>query len=213
MAGGKLESRSGMTVVGILGGIGSGKSLVAEQLQQMGAELFSADEAGHQALEDPSVVETLVGRWGDAILDSGGRLDRQAIAERVFQGPQADIERAFLENLTHPLIAAKMDLFVDRVGQRDDLSLAVIDAALLIEAGWDRGCDELLFVSVDDEIRWDRCRQRGWSREQWEAREASQLSLDQKRARASLVIDNNSDQASLCSRLADLVDAGGQLDS
>ena len=209
----KSESRSGTIVVGILGGIGSGKSLVAEQLRQMGAEVFSADEAGHQALDDSAVMETLVGRWGDAILDSQGHLDRQAIAERVFQGPEADSEREFLEGLTHPLIAREMSLFVERLRQRGDLQLAVIDAALLVEAGWDKACDKLLFVAVDDETRWDRCRERGWSRQQWEAREASQLSIDEKRARASLVIDNNSDPDSLRSRLAVLVDEQELLDS
>ncbi|MFP6648724.1 MAG: dephospho-CoA kinase, partial [Pirellulaceae bacterium] len=183
----KTESRSGTTVVGILGGIGSGKSLVAEQLRQMGADLFSADEAGHQALDDPAVMEKLVGRWGEAIQDADGRLDRQAIAERVFQGPGADREREFLEGLTHPRIASEMKLFIDLHQQHDGACLAVIDAALLIEAGWDTACDELLFVEVDDETRWDRCRQRGWSRQQWEAREASQLSIDEKRARASMV--------------------------
>jgi dephospho-CoA kinase len=209
----KPVSRSGTIVVGILGGIGSGKSLVAEQLRQMGAEVFSADEAGHQALDDSSVMETLVGRWGDAILDSQGHLDRQAIAERVFQGPEEDSEREFLEGLTHPWIAREMSLFVERLRQRGDLQLAVIDAALLVEAGWDKACDKLLFVAVDDETRWDRCRQRGWSRQQWEAREASQLSIDEKRARASLVIDNNSDPDSLRSRLAVLVDEQELLDS
>ena len=209
----KPESRSGTIVVGILGGIGSGKSLVAEQLRQMGAEGFSADEGGHNLLNDPSVLETLVGRWGDAILDSDGRLDRHAIAERVFQGPGADTEREFLEGLLHPRIATEMSLFVDHLQQSDDLRLAVIDAALLVEAGWDTACDELLFVAVDDETRWDRCRQRGWSRQQWESREASQLSIDEKRARASLVIENNSDPDSLRSRLAALIDKAGLLDS
>lgn len=209
----KPENRSGTIVVGILGGIGSGKSLVAEQLRQMGAEVFSADEAGHQALGDSAVMETLVGRWGDAVLDSHGHLERQAIAERVFHGPEADREREFLEGLTHPWIAREMSLFVDRLRQRADLQLAVIDAALLVEAGWDKACDKLLFVEVDDEIRWDRCRERGWSRQQWEAREASQLSIDEKRARASLVIENNSDPESLRSRLAMLVDEQELLDS
>ena len=89
----------------------------------------------------------------------------------------------------------------------------MIDAALLVEAGWDKACDKLLFVAVDDETRWDRCRERGWSRQQWEAREASQLSIDEKRARASLVIDNNSNPDSLRSRLAVLVDEQVLLDS
>ena len=209
----KLESRSGTIVVGILGGIGSGKSLVAKQLGQMGAEVFSADEAGHQALSDPAVMETLVDRWGDSTLDSNGHLDRQAIAERVFKGPEADREREFLEGLTHPWIARQMNLFVERLRQRGDVPLVVIDAALLVEAGWDTACDKLLFVEVDDETRWDRCRERGWSRQQWVAREASQLSIDEKRSHASLVIDNNSDPDSLRSRLAVLVDEQELLDS
>ena len=78
----KPENRLGTIVVGILGGIGSGKSLVAEQLRQMGAAVFSADEAGHQALDDPDVMEMLVGRWGDAIQDSDGRLELKVVCTR-----------------------------------------------------------------------------------------------------------------------------------
>ena len=213
MAGEKARGRAGTIVVGILGGVGSGKSLVAEQLRQMGAEVFSADEAGHRALDDPAITGELVARWGDTILAADGRLDRQAIAERVFQGPDAERELEFLEQLTHPRIGREMKVFLDQVRQRDDLRLAVIDAALLLEAGWDTACDELLFVAVDDEIRWQRCQQRGWSRQQWEAREASQKSLDEKQARASFVIDNNSDETVLRSRLQEMIGETGKLDS
>ena len=209
----KGQSRAGSTVIGILGGIGSGKSLVTKQLQQMGAEVFSADEAGHKALDDPSVINTLVSCWGDAILDSDGRLDRKAIAERVFQGPDAVADRELLERLVHPLIAEQMRVFVDSFEQRDDVPLVVIDAALLLEAGWDAACDELIYVAADEETRWNRCQQRGWTRQQWEAREATQLSLDEKRARSTLFVDNNSDQASLLLKLEAIFGEGQKGDS
>lgn len=213
MTGGMESSSSGVTVVGILGGIGSGKSLVAEILLQMGAEVFSADEVGHRALDDPLIMEQLVARWGAGILATDGHPDRQAIAAQVFQGPDADSELAFLEQLTHPRIGRELEVFIQQVQQRHDLRLAIIDAALLLEAGWDTACDELLFVEVDGETRWERCQRRGWSREQWEAREASQRSLDDKRGRASLVVDNNSDESALRSHLHEIFGPKGSLDS
>ena len=153
MTGGMESGSSGVTVIGILGGIGSGKSLVAEILLRMGAEVFSADEVGHRALDDPLIMEQLVARWGDGILATDGHPDRQAIAAQVFQGPDADSELAFLEQLTHPWIGRELEVFIQQVRQRHDLHLAVIDAALLLEAGWDTACDELLFVEVDGETR------------------------------------------------------------
>ncbi len=213
MAGGMKNDSSGVTVIGILGGIGSGKSLVAEILLQMGADIFSADDVGHQLLDDPLVREQLVARWGDGILTTDGQPDRKAIAAQVFQGPNAKNELAFLEQLTHPRIGQELEVFIQQVQQRHDLRLAVIDAALLLEAGWETACDELLFVEVDAETRWERCQERGWSREQWEAREASQRSLDEKRGRASLVVDNNSDECALQSHLHEIFGDRVRLDS
>ncbi|MBW8886031.1 MAG: dephospho-CoA kinase [Planctomycetia bacterium] len=92
-----------MLILGLVGGIASGKSVVANVLRDMGAMVLDADQAGHFVLRDPKVIAELRTRWGDTILDSSGQISRRAVAKIVFaQGNEA--ERKFLEQLTHPRI-------------------------------------------------------------------------------------------------------------
>ncbi len=202
--------RMATTVIGIVGGIGSGKSLVASQLESLGARLFSADEAGHQALLSEDLKEQLRDRWGDHVLTSAGELDRAVIAERVFHGDQCDAERAFLEQLVHPQIDAAMQSFLQLARSDEALRWAVLDAALLIEAGWDAQCDLVLFVEADDSVRLARCLQRGWTEQQWRDREATQMSLDEKKRRSDQLLVNHGNPQELASELRQLLQIDSQ---
>jgi len=179
-----------MLILGLVGGIASGKSVVANVLRDMGAVVLDADKAGHYVLREPEVIAELRKRWGDGILDSAGQVSRRAVAKIVFaQGNEA--ERKFLEQLTHPRIEAllKQELEAVRNGPEPPPVL-VIDAALLFEAGWDKLCDKILFVDAPRDIRLERAVARGWSTEQFAAREAAQLPPEEKRARSHIVIRN-----------------------
>jgi len=179
-----------MLILGLVGGIASGKSVVANVLRDMGAMVLDADQAGHFVLRDPKVIAELRTRWGDTILDSSGQISRRAVAKIVFaQGNEA--ERKFLEQLTHPRIETllKQELEAIRNGP-DPPPVLVIDAALLFEAGWDKLCDKILFVDAPRDIRLERAVARGWSTEQFAAREAAQLPPEEKRARSHIVIRN-----------------------
>ena len=123
-----------MLILGLVGGIASGKSVVANVLRDMGAMVLDADKAGHFVLREPEVIAELRKRWGDGILDPGSQISRRAVAKIVFaQGNEA--ERKFLEQLTHPRIDAllKQELEAVRTGPQPPPVL-VIDAALLFEA-------------------------------------------------------------------------------
>ena len=180
-----------MRVIGVVGGVAGGKSLVARQLARLGAGLLDADRAGHEALRLPRIEAAAQQRWGRRIFAPDGRIDRPRLAEIVFaDSPQATRERKYLEQLTHPEIGRLLEQEAERLATRGNRA-AVLDAPLLLEAGWDRLCDIVVFVDAPRELRLARARKRGWSEADFAAREAAQESLDLKRKRADVVLDNS----------------------
>jgi len=181
-----------MILIGILGGVASGKSAVSNRLKMLGAVVLDADRAGHEVLREPEVKEALRRRWGDAVFDAAGGVDRRKVAGIVFaETCRGREELAFLEQLTHPRIERRLR------GQLEELSLrgvrvAVLDAPVMLKAGWDRMCDGLVFVDTPRHVRLARARQRGWTEAVLAAREAAQEPLETKRRRAVTLIDNSS---------------------
>jgi dephospho-CoA kinase len=179
-----------MQIVGIVGGVASGKTLVARQFEKLGAGVLEADAAGREVLRMPEVetaIERHFGRW---VFDAEGHVDRARLAEIVFApSPAGARERKYLEQLTHPRIG---DLLRARaeVLAGEGCQVAVLDAPLLFEVGWDELCDKVVFVDSPRPLRQERARSRGWSKEDFAAREGVQKSLDQKRAGADVIIDN-----------------------
>jgi dephospho-CoA kinase len=193
-----------VVVIGITGGIASGKSLVAQQLGQFGAVVLDADRVGHEVLREPPVRAALIARWGTGILDTAGEVRRRVVAERVFAPPpDGPRELAFLEHWTHPRITERIGQQLRELRHRGDIRAVVLDAPVLYKAGWDVYCDVILFVEADAAVRADRARQRGWSESQWRAREAAQPTLDFQQAQASVVLDNSGSPEQLLAQLAE----------
>ena len=179
-----------MKTLGLLGGVASGKSLVSAQLAAMGALILNADRAGHEALRMPEIEAAARQRWGSEIFDGDGHIDRSKLAKIVFAPPpDGPRERKCLEGLTHPEIGRRLAAQVEE--HKDLAPLVVVDAALLFEAGWDKLCDVTAFVDAPRAARLARALQRGWTEEDFAAREGAQDSLDSKRARADWIIDNS----------------------
>jgi dephospho-CoA kinase len=182
-----------MILIGVAGGVASGKSLVSEQLASFGAEIFDADRTGHEVLRESEVKEAIRLRWGDDVFTGAGEVDRSKVAEIVFAPPPTGPEElAYLEQLTHPRIGQRLQ---DRMGElaRCGQTVAVVlDAPVMFKAGWDKLCDKILFVDAPRDLRLARAKSRGWSEMDFEAREATQESLDLKRRRADVIIDNSS---------------------
>ena len=179
-----------MLILGIAGGIASGKSVIANYLRDLGAVVLDADKAGHAVLREPDVIAELRKRWGDRILDAKGQVSRREVAKIVFAAGN-EAEREFLEALTHPRIEAALKQELDAAkSSPDPPPVVAIDAALLFEAGWDKLCDKILFVDAPRDIRLERAVARGWSTEQFAAREVAQLPPEEKRARSHIVIRN-----------------------
>jgi len=188
-----MASAPKIPVVGLVGGIGSGKSAVAAMLGELGCLVSDSDELVRRQYEDPAVRAQLQNWWGPGILDERGLVDRAAVAAIVFRDAA---ERARLEALLHPRVEAERAraFAAAPVGT----PALVIDAPLLLEAGLADQCSEIWFIDAPEEVRKARVHvSRGWSGDEWARREAAQWPLDRKRAAAHHVLRNDGDPASL----------------
>lgn len=197
-------------VIGLIGGIGAGKTSVARQLQRLRPVLIiDADRLGHEALEDPRIKQRLIQHFGPQIQDpQSGAILRHQLAKRVFgTSPRQQADKRFLESVVHPEIRRRIEEQIRENRHREDLDAIVLDAAVLLESGWSDACDAVAFLDVPDELRWQRvAASRGWTREDWKQRECSQLPLAEKRRRATWCIDNAGRPEIAAQRLATLID-------
>lgn len=178
-----------MITIGLIGGVASGKSSVARLLADGGAVILDADRVGHEVLREAAVIDQLTARWGAGILQADGQINRRSVAQIVF-APGNEAERQFLNGVSHPRIAARLEEQLAEL-RKSNCPAAILDAALLLEAGWDKLCDEIVYVGVPHEQRLARARTRGWDEAELARREATQLPLEEKKRRATQVIDNS----------------------
>jgi dephospho-CoA kinase len=178
-------------IIGLVGGVASGKSLAANMLVELGAVHLDADRTGHAVLaEDADVRQALVDRWGKAILDTDGRVDRRAIAKQVFAKSTAGAaNREFLEDLLHPRIRQRLNIERDEAIATGKPAI-VVDAPLLLEADWGSLCDIIVMIDSPRELRLERAAKRGWTEADFDDREAAQWPPEEKRRHADLVIPN-----------------------
>jgi dephospho-CoA kinase len=194
-------------VIGLVGGIASGKSQVARCFAALGAAVIDADVIGHTVLQRPEVVNRLQERFGTEIVDSSGSINRRKLGSLVFgDDPAAAARLRQLEAVVHPLIRAEsLRLLVGyRTSQQAPVA-AVMDAPLLLEAGWDQLCDIILFVDTPEELCLQRAAQRGWDAAHFYARQAAQLSLEKKRQAATHFISGALEEAALRREVAALL--------
>jgi dephospho-CoA kinase len=157
----------------------------------LGAGLLDADRAGHEVLRLPHVEAAAKERWGNGIFGPDGRIDRIRLAQIVFAPePMGPPERKYLEQITHPEIARLLQTQAETYAA-EGKKVAILDAALLLEAGWNEGCSQLVYVDCPREARMERALSRGWSKEDFAAREGVQELLERKRGLADATIDNS----------------------
>jgi dephospho-CoA kinase len=190
-------------VVGILGGIASGKSLVARLLAGDDGAVIEADQVAHAVLASDAITQKVRERFGDAVLGADGRPDRRALAGVVFEDSEA---RAALEGWIHPLVRDRIRAALDAARTA---SIVVLDVPLLLENDREHGlraaCDVLVHVDTPLELRATRAvTERGWAPDELARRERAQLSQDEKRRAAQHVIVNDGGIDQLKARCADL---------
>jgi len=194
-------------VIGLVGGIGAGKSLAAAALARRGGAVVDADRIGHAVLNRPEVVARLVGRWGPGVLRPDGTPDRRAIAAVVFADPA---ERAALEAAVFPGIGRLAREQIAAARADPAVRFVVLDAAVMMEAGWHGVCDKVIYVDAPREVRLRRLAARsGWTADDLTAREAAQMSPAGKMARADAVVVNDGTPDELAARLDGLLAGWG----
>jgi dephospho-CoA kinase len=181
-------------LVGLTGGIGAGKSTVADLLAARGAMIVDADEVARAVVEpgQPALAK-LIDRFGPKILDTDGRLDRGAVAKVAFAD---DASRRDLEAITHPAIN---EAFTSRVAEAPDDAVVVLAVPLLAESeqARKRPYQTVIVVEAPREVRLERLEARGVERTDAEARMAAQASDEERRKLATYVIDNGGDRVAL----------------
>lgn len=192
-----------MKIIGITGGIGSGKTTASEYLKSKGFHVIDADQIAHEIMKPgmPVLIE-LAMVFGEDIVDKNGVLDRKKLAEAAFSDPK---NKEMLEKITHKEIfeeiRRRMDVLADR-GER----FAFLDAALLFETGLEKDCAQTWLIDADEEIRIRRAMDRdGFTREQVIARIKNQMSSTEKRKIASHIVDNSGDLEHLYKQLDRLI--------
>ena len=191
-----------MILVGLTGGIGSGKSTVSQMLRERGAIVIDADAIVHE-LQQPGqpLLQELAVAFGSEILDAEGRLDRAALAAKAF-ADAATLER--LNKIVHPAVGTEMAARLE--AQRDTDNVVVLDIPLLVENPREGLCGTLV-VDIPTELAVERLVQyRNMSRHDAEARIAKQASREARRAIADRVIDNSGDMAALEQQVGDAWD-------
>jgi len=194
--------KSRKPVIGLIGGIGSGKSLVAAEFARRGGRIVSGDKAGHEALTQPTIREQIVRRFGHDVLDASGAVNRKALGRRVFADPA---ERQALEALVFPYIREKLQAEITAARHDAQVTFVVLDAAIMLEAGWNNACDFLVYIHAPRAVRLARlATHRGWSAKEVAARENAQMTLTDKVNCADWAIDNSGTPEETARQVADL---------
>lgn len=181
-----------MLRVGLTGGIACGKSTIAEMLVRRGAHLLSADALAHQTYDPGTATHAeIVRRFGPEILEENGRVNRKRLADVVFPDRIAE-----LNAVVHPAVIEAQNRWMQEVERTDPHGIAVVEAALLLEAGAAKDFDKVIVVTCGFEQRVERYAARvglpiDAARAEVERRSAAQMSDQDKAQRADYVIENS----------------------
>jgi dephospho-CoA kinase len=189
----------GMKVIGLTGGIGSGKSTVAGYLAQLGAAVIDLDKVGHEVLRSGSgIFKSVVKEFGREILDVKGEIDRAKLARIVFKNPDA---LARLNRITHPAIDK---ILMERIEKyrRQGAKAVVLEAAAMLEAGKAAQADEIWVTTAPESTVLKRLHERsGYSEAEAKARIRAQLSDQERIKHADVVIDTDGSLAEVKARV------------
>jgi dephospho-CoA kinase len=193
--------------IGLIGGIGAGKTTAALLLAARGGRIVNADAIGHEALEQPDIRAAVAARWGQGAFAPDGKPDRRAIARIVFADSH---ERGALEGMVFPYIRDRVNSEILRAQGEPACRFVVLDAAVMLEAGWEQVCDRIVYVDAPRPARLARLAAgRGWTDEQLAAREAAQWPAADKMKRANAVAVNDGEPGQLQLQIDRLLEEWG----
>jgi dephospho-CoA kinase len=210
-----MNKLSGMTkakkpIIGILGGMCSGKSTAAAEFARMGCAVIDADEIAHQLLDDDKTKAKIAGLFGKGVLDSDGpstslrtgKISREKLAKIVFDDAGKLLS---LTSVLHPEVLARVEELIARHTSEPKVKAIVLDMPLLVEVGWKKRCDYIIFIDCKPSERLKRAQKTGFfDAEGLKKRENLQISLDKKKRIADNIVNNNSDLSSLSKQIASI---------
>jgi dephospho-CoA kinase len=182
---------AGKPIIGIAGGIGSGKSMIAQIFADQGCLVLNADDQVRTLYADPAIKQTLRTWWGDRVFNSQGDLDRRAIAHIIFADSD---QKKRLESLLHPKVDQLRQAAMQLAANNPQVLAFIWDIPLLFEVDLHLRCDAIVFVDASDAQRLERVRKtRGWDENELRRREKLQLPLDNKRRMSNYILKNTAD--------------------
>lgn len=193
-------------VIGITGGIGTGKSTVLKLLnEKFGFYVFEADKVGHELMKSGEIVyNKIVETFGKEILDDNNEIDRKAMSKLVFSNKE---KLEVLNNIVHPEVIAEMVRRMEYESKNHNINNFVIEAALLIESGCNKICDKVWYIYSDDDTRIERLKKgRGMKEEDIKAVMKNQLKYEEFKTGTSYVIDNSLSIENTCLQIEKLLE-------
>ncbi len=189
-------------IIGILGGMCSGKSTAAVEFAKLGCKVIDADKIAHEVLEEKAIKQKVIAHFGDELLDPSGKIDRTKLADIVFADAE---ELSRLNDIIHPPVIARTEQLIEQYNHQPNVKAIVLDMPLLMEVGLHKRCNTLIFVESEEELRAERARKTGiFDENQFKIRENFQISLDSKQSIADNVISNNSSFSELVKQVFDI---------
>lgn len=196
-------------VIGLVGGIGAGKSTAAGLLAARGGVVINADALGHEALEQDDARRSVIDLFGKRtnLLKPDGRIDRRALGRVVFEN---SADRHALEAVVFPYIRERTYAEIAAAQADPAVRFVILDAAVMLEAGWDGVCDKVVYVDAPRPVRLARVAARShWTDAELAARETAQWPVERKMAAADAVVQNTADCRNLGQQLDELLEAWG----
>jgi dephospho-CoA kinase len=177
-----------VTVIGLTGGIASGKTTVRKMFEELGAYTLDADELSHKTLHQKDVYQKLLEHFGNGILDKDKKIDRKRLGKIVINNKK---ELKFLESVVHPKIAEMRDAFIENVKKKYKDAVIIYDVPLLYEKKMENMFDTIIVVYVDRKTQIKRIMKRNKiSEEGAEKRLKLQMDIEEKKKKAQIIIDN-----------------------
>jgi len=191
-------------VIGITGGIASGKSTVAKMLRSLGASIIDADKICHQLISTEEIRNKISKKWGSHILNKDGKINRRTLGRIVFEDKEKLLT---LNKFIHPEAIRRIKGQIAELTDKDKTTVIVLDAALLAEANLTNLCDTILFVDAKKTISMERAQQsRKWPLHETTKREKFQYSMRVKREMADIIINNNLSKVNTFNQVKDFWD-------
>lgn len=194
-----------MRVIGLTGGIGTGKSTASEYLRKQGFSIIDADRISREIVEPGTLLlKELEKNFGSGIIKDDGTLDRKALAAIVFSDKE---KKSRLDGLMHGHILDEIERKISESQSGEGRGI-IVDAPLLFETGLEKKCDQVWLITADEKLRILRvCERDGMDPEEVRARIQNQMADEEKTERAHRIVDNSGSKEALLAQLAELIEA------